>query len=271
MKLVSWNVNGIRASVKKGFEETVSSFDADVFCVQETKAQDDQVEEALKGITDYELYSNSAEKKGYSGTGILSKSKPISFGSDMGIEEHDSEAVSYTHLRAHETRHDRRISYAEYDDFYLVNVYVPNSGSGLKRLDYRSGWDKDFTDYLLNLSKKKPLIITGDFNVAHTANDLANPKSNYNKTSGFTQVEIDGFEHMLSTLKLKDSFRTLHPKTFDKYTFWSMRGGARSRNVGWRLDYFLVSESLWSKVKSAEIHDQVMGSDHCPISLEIDL
>ncbi|ASV30115.1 exodeoxyribonuclease III [Maribacter cobaltidurans] len=256
MKLVSWNVNGIRASVKKGFEEVVSDFDADVFCFQETKAQDDQVEEALKGITDYELFTNSAEKKGYSGTGILSKQKPISFGSDMGIEDHDMEG---------------RISYAEYDAFYLVNVYVPNSGNGLKRLDYRSGWDKDFTDYLLNLSKKKPLIITGDFNVAHTENDLANPKSNYNKTSGFTQVEIDGFEHMLSTLKVKDSFRTLHPDTFDKYTFWSMRGGARSRNVGWRIDYFLVSESLWPKVKSAEIHDQIMGSDHCPISLEIDI
>ncbi len=256
MKLVSWNVNGIRASVKKGFEDVVSSFNADVFCIQETKAQDNQVEEALKGITDYELFTNSAKKKGYSGTGILSKSKPISFGSNMGIEDHDMEG---------------RISYAEYDAFYLVNVYVPNSGNGLKRLDYRSGWDEDFTDFLSNLSKKKPLIITGDFNVAHTENDLANPKSNYNKTSGFTQVEIDGFEHMLFTLKVKDSFRTLHPDTFDKYTFWSMRGGARSRNVGWRIDYFLVSESLWPKVKSAEIHDQIMGSDHCPISLEIDL
>lgn len=256
MKLVSWNVNGIRASVKKGFEDVLEQFDADIFCVQETKAQDEQVEEALKEIKDYHLYTNSAEKKGYSGTGILSKHKPISFGSDMGIEDHDMEG---------------RISYAEYADFFLVNVYVPNSGSGLKRLDYRSGWDKDFTDFLLGLSKKKPLIITGDFNVAHTENDLANPKSNYNKTSGFTQVEIDGFDHMLNTLKVVDSFRTLHPETFDKYTFWSMRGGARSRNVGWRLDYFLVSESLWPKVKSAQIHDQVMGSDHCPISLEITL
>ena len=256
MKIVSWNVNGIRASVKKGFEEVVSNFDADIFCIQETKAQDDQVSEALKAVTEYELYSNSAERKGYSGTGILSKQQPLMVQPNIGVEKHDLEG---------------RVCCAEYDSFYLVNVYVPNSGNGLKRLDYRAIWDKDFTQYLLELQKKKPIIVTGDFNVAHTANDLANPKSNYNKTSGFTQVEIDGFEYMLKTLNLVDSFRTLHPDTFDKYTFWSMRGGARSRNVGWRIDYFLVSENLWPKVKSAEIHDQVLGSDHCPISLEIDI
>lgn len=255
MKLVSWNVNGIRASVKKGFEDIVKDFDADVFCVQETKAQDDQVAEALKEITDYELFSNSAERKGYSGTGILSKEKPVAFYKNMGVELHDLEG---------------RITHAEYEHFHLVNVYIPNSGSGLKRLDYRAGWDKDFTNYLKELSKTKPLIITGDFNVAHTENDLANPKSNYNKTSGFTQVEIDGFDNMLKEVNLVDSFRTLHPTTFDKYTFWSARGGARGRNVGWRLDYFLVSESIWDKVKSSEIHDQIMGSDHCPISLEIE-
>tara|TARA_R110000744_G_scaffold39901_1_gene90675 strand:+ start:313 stop:1083 length:771 start_codon:yes stop_codon:yes gene_type:complete len=255
MKLVSWNVNGIRASVKKGFEEIVKDFDADVFCIQETKAQDDQVSEALKNVSGYELYTNSADKKGYSGTGILTKQKPVEFKKNMGIAEHDLEG---------------RITHSEYEEFHLVNVYIPNSGNGLKRLDYRAGWDKDFTNYLKELSKKKPLIITGDFNVAHTENDLANPKSNYNKTSGFTQVEIDGFDRMLSELNLVDSFRTLHPTTFDKYTFWSMRGGARDRNVGWRLDYFLVSESIWDKVKSAQIHDQIMGSDHCPISLEID-
>ncbi|MFV1449302.1 exodeoxyribonuclease III [Maribacter sp. HS] len=255
MKLVSWNVNGIRASVKKGFEDIVKEFDADVFCVQETKAQDDQVAEALKEITDYELFSNSAERKGYSGTGILSKQKPVAFNKNMGVEIHDLEG---------------RITHSEFEHFHLVNVYIPNSGSGLKRLDYRAGWDKDFTNYLKELSKSKPLIITGDFNVAHTENDLANPKSNYNKTSGFTQVEIDGFDHMLKEVGLIDSFRKLHPTTFNKYTFWSARGGARGRNVGWRLDYFLVSESIWDKVKSAEIHDQIMGSDHCPISLEID-
>ncbi|MAU71041.1 MAG: exodeoxyribonuclease III [Pseudozobellia sp.] len=256
MKIVSWNVNGIRASIKKGFDEVVSNFDADVFCIQETKAQDDQVSEALKEISGYKLFSNSAERKGYSGTGILSKEKPLSFLPNIGAEVHDLEG---------------RVTCAEYESFYLINVYVPNSGNGLKRLDYRSEWDRDFTQYLKNLQQKKPIIVTGDFNVAHTANDLANPKSNYNKTSGFTQVEIDGFDHMLGTLKLVDSYRTLHPNTFDKYTFWSQRGGARSRNVGWRIDYFLVSESLWPKVNSCEIHDQIMGSDHCPISLDINL
>jgi len=254
MKLVSWNVNGIRASVKKGFADVVAEFNADVFCVQETKAQDDQVAEALKDIEGYKLHSNSAERKGYSGTAILSKEKPLSFSVDMGMEEHDMEG---------------RITHAEYEHFHFVNVYVPNSGSGLKRLDYRKQWDKDFTSYLKKLSKSKPLVITGDFNVAHTENDLANPKSNYNKTSGFTQVEIDGLTNMIKELKLVDSFRAKYPTTFDKYTFWSMRGGARSRNVGWRLDYFLVSESLWPNVVSAEIHDEVMGSDHCPISLEL--
>ncbi|SNR25343.1 exodeoxyribonuclease-3 [Maribacter sedimenticola] len=255
MKLVSWNVNGIRAAVKKDFENVIAEFDADVFCIQETKAQDDQVVEALKNIQDYKLYTNSAERKGYSGTGILTKSTPVSFSGKMGVEVHDLEG---------------RISHTEFDEFHLVNVYIPNSGNGLKRLDYRAEWDKDFTNYLKGLSTTKPLIITGDFNVAHTANDLANPKSNYNKTSGFTQVEIDGFDYMLKELNLVDSFRKLHPTTFNKYTFWSMRGGARGRNVGWRLDYFLVSESIWDKVKSAEIHDQILGSDHCPISLEIE-
>ena len=255
MKLLSWNVNGIRAAVKKDFENVVSNFDADIFCVQETKAQDDQVSEALKNLDNYQLFSNSAEKKGYSGTVILIKDKPVDFTKNMGVVEHDSEG---------------RIIHTELEHFHLVNVYVPNSGNGLKRLDYRSVWDKDFTSYLKQLSETKPLIITGDFNVAHTENDLANPKSNYNKTSGFTQVEIDGFEHMLKELDLVDSFRKLHPDTFDKYTFWSMRGGARSRKVGWRIDYFLVSASIWPKVKSAEIYDQIMGSDHCPISLVIE-
>jgi len=253
MKLVSWNVNGIRAAVKKGFTDVVSHFDADIFCIQETKAQDDQVSEALIGIDGYKLHSNSAERKGYSGTAILSKETPVSFSVDMGIAAHDLEG---------------RITHAEYERFHFVNVYVPNSGSGLKRLDYRQQWDKDFTTYLKTLSESKPLVVTGDFNVAHTENDLANPKSNYNKTSGFTQVEIDGLTHMMKELKLVDTFREKHPKKFDKYTFWSMRGGARSRNVGWRIDYFMVSESLWPKVTSAEIHDEIMGSDHCPISIE---
>lgn len=253
MKLVSWNVNGIRAAVKKDFESVVAYFNADAFCVQETKAQDDQVGEALKNIKEYQLFTNSAQKKGYSGTGILVKNSPVAFTKDMGVLEHDTEG---------------RITHTELAHFHLVNVYVPNSGSGLKRLEYRSVWDTAFTTYLAELQKTKPLVVTGDFNVAHTENDLANPKSNYNKTSGFTQVEIDGFDRMLKQLNLVDSFRALYPNTFNKYTFWSMRGGARSRNVGWRLDYFLVSKSLWPKVSSAAIHDQIMGSDHCPISLE---
>lgn len=255
MKLVSWNVNGIRASVKKGFLDILNDFDADVFCVQETKAQDEQVAEALKEVQDYTLYTNSAEKKGYSGTAILSKQAAVAHSVDMGNAAHDTEG---------------RITHAEYEHFHFVNVYVPNSGNGLKRLPYRKKWDADFTAYLEKLGKTKPLIVTGDFNVAHTENDLANPKPNYNKSAGFTQTEIDGLEHMMEHLKLKDSFRAKHPTAFDAYTFWSMRGGARARNVGWRIDYFLVSESLWPKVTKAEIHDTVMGSDHCPISLELE-
>ncbi|MFS4418497.1 exodeoxyribonuclease III [Maribacter sp. 2307ULW6-5] len=256
MKIVSWNVNGIRASVKKGFADVVLQLDADIFCVQETKAQDDQVREALRDLGGHKLYSNSAERKGYSGTAILSKQEPLSFSLDMGRPEHDAEG---------------RVLHTEHEAFHLVNVYVPNSGNGLKRLDYRQKWDGDFKNYLKELKQTKPLIVTGDFNVAHTENDLANPKSNYNKTSGFTQVEIDGLDAMLKDLDLVDSFRALHPETFDKYTFWSMRGGARSRNVGWRIDYFLVSASLWPKVTAAGIHDHIMGSDHCPISLELKL
>lgn len=252
MKIISWNVNGIRASVKKGFLEKFAEIDADIFCLQETKAQDDQVAEALKDITGYELLSNSAEKKGYSGTAILSKSKPLSRSVDIGVDEHDSEG---------------RVTHTEYEQFNLVNVYVPNSGSGLKRLDYRSVWDQAFGEYLSGLQAKKPLIVTGDFNVAHQAIDLARPKQNYNKTSGYTQKEIDGFDGLLS-IGLKDSFRILHPEKV-AYTFWNQRFKARERNVGWRIDYFLVSESLMSKVKAAEILDDVHGSDHCPIALEL--
>ncbi len=254
MKLISWNVNGIRASVKKGFLEKFTEIDADVFCLQETKAQDDQVAEALKDIKDYHLVSNSAEKKGYSGTAILSKVDPIRHTVDIGIAEHDSEG---------------RVTHTEFEAFNLVNVYVPNSGSGLKRLDYRSEWDQAFKKYLADLQKEKPLIVTGDFNVAHQAIDLARPKQNYNKTSGYTQKEIDGFEALLS-IGLKDSFRTLHPEKV-AYTFWNQRFKARERNVGWRIDYFLVTESFMPMVKVADILDDIHGSDHCPLSLELEL
>ena len=251
MKIISWNVNGIRASVKKGFLEKFVEMDADLFCLQETKAQDDQVAEALKEITGYQLLSNSAEKKGYSGTAILSRQTPLKSTVDIGREEHDSEG---------------RVTRVEYEGFNLVNVYVPNSGSGLKRLDYRSEWDQAFKEYLAGLQKEKPLIVTGDFNVAHQDIDLARPKQNYNKTAGFTQKEIDGFEDLLS-IGLRDSFRALHPERV-AYTFWNQRFKARERNVGWRIDYFLVSSGLMDQVTSADVLDDVHGSDHCPIQLE---
>jgi exodeoxyribonuclease-3 len=252
MKIISFNVNGIRASVGKGLLETIQNFDADIFCVQETKAQDDQVRAAMADLTGYHIYMNSAEKKGYSGVAIFSKQEPVSVSVDMGVAEHDMEG---------------RIICAEYDDFYLINVYVPNSGAGLKRLDYRSTWDAAFKDYLKNLQDEKPIIATGDFNVAHEAIDLKNDKSNYNKTSGYTQVEIDGLDNILS-IGLKDTFRTLYPEEV-KYSFWSQRFNARKTNAGWRIDYFLVSDQLMDRVKDATIHNEVFGSDHCPVGLEL--
>ena len=250
MKLISWNVNGVRASVKKGLIDIINDSRADVFCLQETKAQDDQVQEALQDLKGYHIYSNSATKKGYSGVAILSKEKPLSVSTDMGIEEHDDEG---------------RVICAEYSDFYLINVYVPNSGAGLKRLDYRQTWDEAFRDYLSGLQIKKPIIVTGDFNVAHRAIDLKNDKSNYNKTSGYTQKEIDGLDNILS-IGLKDSFRVLNPEEV-KYSFWSMRFNARKNNAGWRIDYFLVSDTLMPKVTDAFIDNDIYGSDHCPVGL----
>lgn len=253
MKLISFNVNGIRASVGKGLLDTIEALDADIFCIQETKAQDDQVRTALADLEGYHVYSNSAEKKGYSGVAVLSRVEPLNVSVDMGVTEHDSEG---------------RIITLEYNDFYLVNVYVPNSGAGLKRLDYRSTWDKEFKAFLAGLQDKKPLILTGDMNVAHEAIDLKNDKSNYNKTSGYTQVEIDGLDGILS-IGLVDTFRHLYP-TEEKYSFWSQRFNARKTNAGWRIDYFFVSESLMPKVKDATIHNEVFGSDHCPVGLELE-
>ena len=253
-KLVSFNVNGVRASVKKGLYDTIYDFDADIFCLQETKAQDDQVKEALAELKGYHIYSNSAVKKGYSGVAVLTKVEPISVNCDIGVEEHDQEG---------------RVICLEFEDFYLVNVYVPNSGSGLKRLDYRSTWDKAFAEYLKKLEKSKPLVVTGDFNVAHTSIDLKNDKANYNKTSGYTQTEIDGLDGILE-VGLIDSFRKLNP-TEEKYTFWSMRFNARKTNAGWRIDYFLVSQKLEDKISDATIHNDVFGSDHCPIGLVLDI
>ena len=250
MQIISWNVNGVRATVKKGLIDIIHDSGADIYCLQETKAQDDQVQEALAELKDFHVYSNSATKKGYSGVAIISKTEPINVTTDMGIEEHDDEG---------------RVICAEYPDFYLVNVYVPNSGAGLKRLDYRATWDEAFKKYLADLQKVKPIIVTGDFNVAHAAIDLKNDKSNYNKTSGYTQKEIDGLEGILS-IGLKDSFRELNPEEV-KYSFWSTRFNARASNAGWRIDYFLVSDSLMPKVTSAFIDNETFGSDHCPVGL----
>lgn len=253
MRLVSWNVNGIRAVAKKNFFEDFRMIDADVFCLQETKAQDDQVAETLAQLDDYYIYSNSAEKKGYSGTAILSKTEPISVTRDIGIDEHDTEG---------------RVLCAEFDDFYLVNVYVPNSGSELKRLDYRQEWDKAFFNYLKKLEETKEVIVCGDFNVAHKAIDLARPKANYNKSAGFMQEEIDGMDRFTQG-GLVDTFRHIYPDEENRYSWWSYRAGARAKNVGWRIDYFLVSESFMDDIADAAILDDVLGSDHCPVMITL--
>ena len=253
MKLISWNVNGIRAVAKKDFFEDFKKMAPDVLCLQETKAQDDQVAETLAPIEGYHIYSNSAEKKGYSGTAIISKTKPISVTKDMGIAEHDTEG---------------RVLCAEYEIFYLVTVYVPNSGSELKRLDYRQQWDLDFFNYLKKLEEIKPVIVCGDMNVAHKPIDLKHPKPNYNKNAGYMQEEIDGMDRFTQG-GLVDSFRHFYPDKIDQYSWWSYRAGARAKNVGWRIDYFLVSESFIPSVKSASILSEVMGSDHCPVEIVI--
>lgn len=252
MKIVSFNVNGIRAIMKKEFTSSLDALNPDILCLQETKAQDLQVEEALASINGFHLSVNSATKKGYSGTAILSKVKPLSIQYDMGIAKHDDEG---------------RVICAEFEDFYLVNVYIPNSGSDLKRLSYRQEWDKDFNAYLKELEKTKPVVVCGDFNVAHRDIDLANPKPNYNKSAGYMQEEIDGMDAYLGN-GFVDTFRHFHPEQV-KYSWWSYRAGARERNVGWRIDYFLVSEAFLPNVSNAEIHNEIMGSDHCPVSINI--
>lgn len=254
MKIISWNVNGIRAVVKKEFFETIETLNPDILCLQETKAQVDETESALQPLANYHQYYNSADRKGYSGTATLSKMEPLSFTNDMGIAEHDEEG---------------RVQCTEYEHFFLVNVYVPNSGQELARLDYRQQWDADFLAYLKKLEAIKPVIACGDFNVAHRAIDLKNDKANYNKVAGYTQIEIDGMDNFLEH-QFVDSFRLLHPDEV-AYTYWSYRFKARERNSGWRIDYFLVSRSLIDKVKKVAIHSDVFGSDHCPIGLDIDL
>lgn len=252
MKIVSWNVNGIRAGVKKGFVEKVMDMDADIVCLQETKAQDDQVIEALAELSGYEIIVNSAIKKGYSGTAILSKKEPLSVIKDMNHEIHDGEG---------------RVIFAEYENYFIGTTYVPNSKGDLSRLDERVDWDKTLLAKMKTLEKNKPVVICGDFNVCHKDIDLARPTANYNKSAGYTQKEIDGMNNFTNN-GFVDTFRALHPEEI-KYSWWSMRGGARAKNIGWRLDYFLVSESLMDQVKQADIWTHIEGSDHCPVILEL--
>ena len=237
--------------MKKEFMDSFAQMNPDVLCLQETKAQDDQTFEALKEVEGYHIYTNSAEKKGYSGTAIISKAKPLSVSYDMGIAEHDTEG---------------RVIAAEYADYFLVTVYTPNSGSELKRLDYRSNWDAAFLAYLQELEKTKPVIVCGDLNVAHQAIDLARAKQNYNKAAGYTQKEIDGIDNFVAAGFI-DTFR--HARGDEvRYSWWSYRAQARARNVGWRIDYFLTSSSLKDQIKHADILCDVTGSDHCPVTLE---
>ncbi|MEM9895404.1 MAG: exodeoxyribonuclease III [Bacteroidota bacterium] len=253
--IVSWNVNGIRAITKKTFVDDVKKLNPDILCLQETKATPEEVEKALVDLADYSVSANSSKaKKGYSGTAILTKEKPLDVTMDIGKEEHDQEG---------------RVITAEFSSFFLVTVYTPNSGQGMKRLDYRSTWDQDFRNYVLQLETKKPVIICGDLNVAHREIDIARPKENYNKTSGFTQTEIDGMDAMLKA-GFVDTFRNQYPEIV-KYSWWNYRFKARERNVGWRIDYFLASQNAIKNVGDAHIYNDYFGSDHCPVGLEVSL
>ena len=250
MKLISWNVNGLRAVMKKNFYEFVKEASPDILCLQETKMQEGQAEVELP---DYHKYWCSAEKKGYSGTLTLTKEKPVNVTYNMGIEKHD---------------HEGRIVNCEFPDFYLVNVYVPNSQNELARLDYRMEWEDDFLGYIKALEKEKPVIICGDMNVAHKEIDLKNPKTN-RKNAGFTDEEREKMS-ILQDSGLIDTFRYFYPDKEGMYSWWSFRGNARANNTGWRIDYFLVSGALEGRLKSVDILMDVYGSDHCPITLEIE-
>ena len=251
MKLISWNVNGIRACLTKGFEERFQELDADIFCLQETKCQQGQVKLDLPG---YYQYWNYANRKGYSGTAIFTKKEPLSVFYGMGIEEHDKEG---------------RVITLEFEDFYMITVYTPNSQSELRRLEYRMQWEKDFLSYLLNLQEKKPVIVCGDLNVAHKDIDLKNPKTNRNNP-GFTDEERACFSTVMES-GFVDTFRYFYPELEGAYSWWSYRFKAREKNAGWRIDYFLVSPSLKTKLADAKIHSEIMGSDHCPIELTINI
>lgn len=250
MKLVSWNVNGLRAIYKKGFIDIFKDLDADIFCVQETKMQEGQIELDLDG---YHEYYNYAERKGYSGTAIFTKKEPLNISYGIGIEEHDKEG---------------RVITLEFDQFYMVNCYTPNSGRELARLDYRMTWEDAFRGYLKELDSKKPVIVCGDLNVAHTEIDLKNPKSN-RKNAGFTDEERGKIDMLLES-GFTDTFRKIYPEKVGAYTWWSYMFNARANNAGWRIDYFLTSDRIGGNIKDAYIYSEIMGSDHCPVGLEID-
>ena len=249
MKLISWNVNGLRACVQKGFLDFFHEADADIFCVQETKLQEGQIQLELEG---YEQYWNYAEKKGYSGTAVFTKKKPLSVRYGIGIEEHD---------------HEGRVITLEYEKFFFVTVYTPNSQSELARLDYRMKWEDDFLAYLKSLEETKPVIYAGDLNVAHQEIDLKNPKTN-RKNAGFTDEERAKFSNVLANGMI-DTYRYFYPEQTGIYSWWSYRFKAREKNAGWRIDYFVVSEALRDMLQDAKIHTDILGSDHCPVELDI--
>ncbi|WP_278848682.1 exodeoxyribonuclease III [Megamonas hypermegale] len=251
LKFVSWNVNGLRACMNKGFMDTFNDLDADVFCLQETKMQPHQLQLDLPG---YYQYWNSADKKGYSGTAIFTKQKPISESYGLGIDEHD---------------HEGRVITLEFEKYYMVCVYTPNSKRELERLDYRMVWEDDFRAYVAKLNEQKPVVICGDLNVAHTEIDLKNPKTN-RRSAGFTDEERNKMTELLAA-GFTDSFRFLYPDKTGIYSWWSYMRKARENNAGWRIDYFIVSNSLQDKIKQAGIHNEYFGSDHCPVSLQLDL
>jgi len=249
MKLISWNVNGIRAALNKGFKDFFNEMDADIFCIQETKMQEGQVEIDFEG---YKQYWNSAEKKGYSGTVIFTKVEPISVKYGIGIEEHDNEG---------------RVITLEFDKFYMVNIYTPNSKRELERLDYRMIWEEEIKKHIKKLDESKPVIVCGDLNVAHTEMDIKNAKSN-KRNAGFTDEEREKMTLFLND-GFTDTFRYIYPDKKDAYSWWSYMGNARAKNVGWRIDYFIVSNTIKEDIKDAYIYPEVIGSDHCPVGLEV--
>ncbi len=251
MKFVSWNVNGLRACVTKGFKDFFNDIDADIFCVQETKLQEGQIDFAPEG---YYAYWNYAEKKGYSGTAVFTKKEPLGVTYGLGIDEHDKEG---------------RLITLEFDNFYFATVYTPNSKQELLRLDYRMVWEDDFREYLLKLNEKKPVVFCGDLNVAHNEIDLKNPKTNH-KNAGFTDEERSKMTALLDS-GFTDTFRYFYPDKEGIYSWWSYRFKAREKNAGWRIDYFITSNSLNDKLKDAKIYTEIMGSDHCPVELDIEL